>query len=217
MGWNVILFDFDGTLCDSGVGITRCAAHALKALGFPVGELDTLRYFIGPPLESSFRDNNDMTEQQVQEGVRLFRARYAEKGVHEHESYPGVAEMLRALRDAGKRLCIASSKPRVFVEEILASYGVLDYFEQVVGCELDGRFGTKTLVLEELMRRLDAQNGDKADMVMVGDRKYDIEGAHNIGLPCVAVLYGYGEADELRDAEFVVGTVGELQSLLLRD
>lgn len=217
MSWNVILFDFDGTLCDSGVGITRCAAHALRELGFTVGEPETLRYFIGPPLESSFRDHNDMTEEQVQEGVRIFRARYAEKGVYEHESYPGVQEMLHALLAAGKRLCIASSKPRVFVEQILGAYGVLDCFEHVVGCELDGRFGTKTLVLEELMRRLDVKDGDKADMVMVGDRKYDIEGAHNIGLPCVAVLYGYGEAEELCAAEFVVGTVAELQALLLRD
>ena len=215
MRWNVILFDMDGTLSDSGTGITRCAYYALTNMGYAVDSPDSLHYFVGPPLEESFGVHNGMSPEQVKEGIRLFRERYAEKGIHEHAPYPGVPEMLHRLHAAGKRLCLASSKPRVYAERILESYGVRDCFEQVMGSEFDGSFGTKTLVMEELMRRLRADDALKETMVMVGDRKYDIEGAHNLGLPCIAVGYGYGEPGETREAEYTVSSVSELEKLLL--
>lgn len=217
MGWDIILFDFDGTLSDTGLGITRCAQHALRAMGWTVEDPRTLRYFVGPPLEECFRVRHHMSEAEAQQAVKLFRERYAARGIFEHAPYSGACEMLHALRRAGKRLAIGSSKARIFVEKILSDYGVLECFEHVVGEETDGRFSTKTLVLEELMRRFGASDALKKTMVMVGDRKFDIEGAHGIGLPCVAVRYGgYAESGELDQADYIADTVEQLLALLLR-
>ena len=215
LSWNVILFDMDGTLSDSGIGITLCAHYALTEMGFPVGEPASLRYFVGPPLEESFTQRHGMDAAQTQEAIRLFRERYAEKGICEHAPYPGVPEMLRRLHGAGKCLCVASSKPRIYAERILESYGVRDCFTEVMGSELDGRFGTKTLVLEELLRRLHMDGSMKARTVMVGDRHYDVEGAHDLGLKCIAVEYGYAEPGELTQADLRVPTVAALEKLLL--
>lgn len=218
MSWDIILFDFDGTLSDTGLGITLCAQHALNAMGRPVDDPKTLGYFVGPPLEETFHVRLQMSEADTQEAIRLFRERYNTRGVHEHAPYPGALEMLHTLHRAGKRLAIGSSKAHVFLERILIDYGVRDCFEYVVGEAADGRFGKKALVLEELMRLYSADDALKKTMVMVGDRKYDIEGAHGIGVPCVAVAYGgYAEPGELASAEYVVDTVEELQSLLLQD
>ena len=217
MGWDVILFDMDGTLSDSGIGITRCAQYALQALGYEAEDAASLRFFVGPPLEDSYREHYDMTPETIAEGVRLFRERYAKYGIEEHAAYPGIPEMLRALKAAGKRLGLASSKPRIYAEHILEVYGVRDCFEQVMGSELDGRFGTKTLVMEELLRRMNVAGETMERTVMVGDRKYDIEGAHNHGLPCIGVEYGYAEPGELTEADHTVATVEELQAMLLTD
>ena len=172
-------------------------------------------FFRKPPLEDSFREHYGMAPDTIAEGVRLFRERYAKHGIEEHAPYPGVPEMLRTLKAAGKRLGLASSKPRIYAERILESYGVRDCFEQVMGSELDGRFGTKTLVMEELLRRMHVTDAGMKSTVMAGDRKYDIEGAHNHGLKCIGVEYGYAEPGELAKADYTVASVAELQALLL--
>lgn len=216
MSWDIILFDMDGTLSDSGLGISRCAHYALTEMGFPVGEPETLRHFVGPPLEESFRLRHGLNEEETVQAVGLFRARYKEKGIQEHAPYPGVQTMIRALHAAGKRLALASSKPRIYAEKILKDYGIRDCFEHVMGSEFDGRFGSKTLVMEELMRRFQADEALKQTMVMVGDRIYDVEGAENLGMPCVAVGYGYAEPGELDRATYFVESVEQLQQLLLK-
>lgn len=217
MSWDIILFDFDGTLSDTGLGITLCAQHALRAMGTEVEDPQTLRYFVGPPLDESFRTRHNMSMEDALKAIVIFRERYAARGVFEHEPYPGAFEMLHVLKKAGKRLAIGSSKARIFLEQILSDHGVLDCFEHVVGEETDGRFNTKTLVLEELMRRFGADDALKKKMVMVGDRKFDIEGAHGLDLPCIAVSYGgYAEPGELDKADYIVDTVEQLQEFLLQ-
>lgn len=215
MHWDTILFDMDGTLSDSGPGITRCAYHALTQMGIQVSGPEALEHFVGPPLAESFGERHGLSGADVEKAIRLFRERYQEKGIREHTPYPGIPELLRALHGAGKRLALASSKPRIYAEQILSEYGVRDCFGQVMGSELDGRFGSKTLVLEELLRRLEADAVSKTTMVMVGDRSYDIEGAHNVGIPCIAVGYGYAEPGELDQADAYAATVEALRALLL--
>ena len=216
MSWDYICFDMDGTLSDSGPGITRCADYALRQMGFATAGPDSLRYFVGPPLTESFGVMNGMDEAQTAQAIRLFRARYAEKGIHEHEAYPGVPEMLRALRDAGKHLQIASSKPRTYVLQILTEYGVIDCFENIVGSEFDGTLSKKADVIEEILRRLAEAGAEKSQIVMIGDRHYDVRGAREHGLRCIGVRYGYGTPDELAEADFAVDSVEELRELLLR-
>lgn len=216
MSWNYICFDMDGTLSDSGPGITRCADYALRKMGVETAGPDSLRYFIGPPLTESFGVMNGMNDADVEQAIRYFRERYAEKGIQEHEPYPGIPETVRALRGAGKHLQIASSKPRPYILRILTEYGIIDCFENIVGSEFDGRLSKKTEVLAELLRRLDEAGADRSDVIMIGDRHYDVRGAHEHGLPCVGVRYGYGSAEELAEAEYTVGSAQELRELLLR-
>ena len=215
MSWDVILLDMDGTLSDSGLGITRCAYHALTELKVETGGPETLRHFVGPPLGESFGKRYGLSPGDTERAIALFRERYRETGIHEHVPYPGIPELLRDLYDAGKQLILASSKPRIYARQILEDYGVLEYFTIVMGCELDGRFDTKTLVLEEIMRQLHADDAMKKRMVMVGDRRYDLEGAGNVGISCIAVTYGYAEPGELDGADAYAGTVDELRALLL--
>lgn len=216
MSWNYICFDMDGTLSDSGPGITRCADYALRKMGVETAGPDSLRYFIGPPLTESFGVMNGMNDADVEQAIRYFRERYAEKGIQEHEPYPDIPETVRALRGAGKHLQIASSKPRPYILRILTEYGIIDCFENIVGSEFDGRLSKKTEVLAELLRRLDEAGADRSDVIMIGDRHYDVRGAHEHGLPCVGVRYGYGSAEELAEAEYTVGSAQELRELLLR-
>ena len=216
MSWNYICFDMDGTLSDSGPGITRCADYALRKMGVETAGPDSLRYFIGPPLTESFGVMNGMNDADVEQAIRYFRERYAEKGIQEHEPYPGIPEAVRALRGAGRHLQIASSKPRPYILRILTEYGIIDCFENIVGSEFDGRLSKKTEVLAELLRRLDEAGADRSDVIMIGDRHYDVRGAHEHGLPCVGVRYGYGSAEELAEAEYTVGSAQELRELLLR-
>ena len=216
MSWNYICFDMDGTLSDSGPGITRCADYALRKMGVETAGPDSLRYFIGPPLTESFGVMNGMNDADVEQAIRYFRERYAEKGIQEHEPYPGIPETVCALRGAGKHLQIASSKPRPYILRILTEYGIIDCFENIVGSEFDGRLSKKTEVLAELLRRLDEAGADRSDVIMIGDRHYDVRGAHEHGLPCVGVRYGYGSAEELAEAEYTVGSAQELRELLLR-
>ncbi len=215
MSWEYICFDVDGTLSDSGPGITRCADYALRMLGRESPGPEALRYFVGPPLTESFGVMNGMNDEETQEAIRFFRERYAEKGILEQEAYPGIPELMHALKAAGKRLQIASSKPRPYLGRILGSYGILDCFENVVGSEFDGRMAKKTEVLEEVLRRLYEAGADRSGIVMVGDRRYDVQGAHDHGLKCIGVRYGYGPPDEFEDADYVVDTVEELRELLL--
>ncbi len=216
MSWDYICFDMDGTLSDSGPGITRSADYALRKMGRPSPGPEALRYFVGPPLSDSFGVVNGMSDEETQQAIRFFRERYAEKGIQEHEPYPGISEMIRELYAAGKHLQIASSKPRPYILRILTDYGILDCFENVVGSEFDGRLTKKTAVLEELLRRLDECERRRERIVMVGDRYYDVRGAHEHGLKCIGARYGYGTADEFADADFAVDTVEELRELLLR-
>ncbi|MBR4157960.1 MAG: HAD hydrolase-like protein [Oscillospiraceae bacterium] len=215
MSWDYICFDMDGTLSDSGPGITRCADYALRSLGVETDGPEALRFFIGPPLTESFGTICGLNDEQVQKGIALFRERYAEKGIHEHEPYPGIPEMVHALCEAGKHLQIASSKPRPYVLQILGDYGILNCFENIVASEFDGSLSKKADVIEELLRRLSEENADRDRIIMVGDRHYDVRGAHEHGLQCIGVRYGYGSAEELEEADYVVDSAEEMRELLL--
>ena len=122
-----------------------------RKMGRPSPGPEALRYFVGPPLTDSFGTVNGMNDEDTQQAIRFFRERYAEKGIQEHEPYPGIPEMIQELYAAGKHLQIASSKPRPYILRILTDYGILDCFENVVGSEFDGRLTKKTAVLEELL------------------------------------------------------------------
>lgn len=214
-----ILFDLDGTLTDPKVGITTCVQYALKGMGIEEPDLDKLTPFIGPPLKDSFMNFYGLDSDQAEEAIRLYRERFTDIGLYENEIYPGIPQMLHALKAKGKRLAISSSKPTVYVERILEHFDIHKYFDVIVGSELDGRRTDKREVVEEaLAQLLKGEKKPHQEVVIVGDRKFDVEGGQAHDITTVAVAYGYGPMEELKEAkpEFIVRTVEELQKLLLR-
>ena len=208
-----ILFDLDGTLTDPAEGITNSVAYALRRYGIEVEDRRTLECFIGPPLADSFCRHYGFTPAKGREAVGVFREYFSARGIYENEVFPGVPEMLAALREAGATLAVASSKPTVFVEKILVYFDLRKHFAAVMGSELDGRRERKAEVVAETLRVLSAAPGDA---VMVGDRMHDIAGGHENGLPAVGVLYGYGGREELTaaGADALAATPEELLAAL---
>ena len=214
-----LLFDLDGTLTDPKEGICTCVQYALASFGIQEPDLDKLEPFIGPPLKESFMHFYDMNEEQAQAAVEKYRERFRDTGIFENRLYDGIPQMLRTLNSKGMFLAVASSKPTVFVERILEHFGIRSYFKVVVGSELDGTRTEKNEVVEEALRQLfgDAPV-EKKKVYMIGDRRFDIEGAKAQGVDSVGVTYGYGGMEELREAraDYIVRSVEELQRFLLR-
>lgn len=215
------LFDLDGTLTDPKEGITRSVQYALQKSGIEEPDLDKLEPFIGPPLKDSFMEFYGMGQEEALQAIAWYRERFAPIGVFENQIFPGVSRMLETLKKKGMRLAVASSKPIGFVRQILAHFEIEKFFQVVVGSELDGTRGTKEEVVEEALLQLGVlsipQEERKTLCAMVGDRKFDIQGAKAHGLTGVGVSFGYaGEGElEAEGADFVVNTVEELETLLL--
>lgn len=222
MGINMkryLLFDLDGTLTDPKVGITACVQYALASFGIEEPDLDKLEPFIGPPLKDSFMDFYHMNEADAQAAVEKYRERFHDTGIFENRMYAGIPQMLRTLKSKGLQLAVASSKPTVFVERILEYFDIAKYFKVVVGSELDGTRVDKDKVVEEALRQLFGDKPVEKDQVyMIGDRRFDVEGARVQGIESVGVTYGYGSMEELKaaKADYIVRSVEELQRFLLR-
>ena len=189
--FSCILFDLDGTISDPKQGICGCVQYALRSFGIEEPELDRLEPFIGPPLAESFMKYYNFTAEQAQEAVEKYRERFSVTGKYENVLYPGMGALLHDLKASGATLAIASSKPTVYVEDILVHFGIREYFDIVVGSELDGRRVHKEEVVAEVLSQLAARGESDPDkMVMIGDRSFDVEGAKAIGAHCIAVSYG---------------------------
>lgn len=209
-----IIFDLDGTLTDSSEGITNCIEYALCKMGIEVPDKKALYKYIGPPLIPAFIEDYGMTESQAKETLCFYRDRFLDKGMYENKVYDGVSEMLKALKDTGKKILLATTKPEVQAVEILRYFDLLKYFDVTAGSTLDSKIVEKNDVIELAFSRLpDARDNS----VMVGDRKYDIWGAKHHRITSVGVLYGYGTREELEiaGADILVPTVNELKALLL--
>lgn len=208
-----LLFDLDGTMTDPKEGITKSFQYALQAFGVEE-ELNRLNRVIGPPLIDSFRDFYGFSEEQAKAAVEKYRERFSKVGIFENARYPGVIEMLRALKDKGRTVCLATSKPIVFARQILEAYDMAPYFDITVGSELDGRRNYKNEVIDEVLRQLKHPPLDT--VLMIGDRKQDILGAKQCGIAALGVRFGYAEPGELETAgaDYLVDTVAQLREFL---
>lgn len=196
MAWNTILFDLDGTLTDPAEGITKAVEAALNHYGITVADRAALHKFIGPPLDESFPEFYGFDAAQTAEATEVFRAYFDRQGWRENIPYPGVEDMLRDLRAAGKRLLVATSKPEVFALRIMEHFGLAQYFDHICGAPMDNQEGAKkAAVIRDALRRAGVE--DLSTAVMVGDRRHDIDGARQAGLEAVGVLWGYGDLQEL--------------------
>lgn len=197
--WNTVLFDLDGTLTDSGEGIMKSVQYALEKMGKPEPDMEKLRIFVGPPLKAQFMEYGGFSNEEGELAVKYYRERYAETGIYENKLYPGVEKMLELFRKNGIRMGVASSKPEVFVRQVLKYFKIEHYFTAIVGSELNGKRTDKSEVIEEAIRQLGMENR-KNEIVMVGDRKFDVIGAQEQGLACIGVTYGYGDMEEIKSA-----------------
>lgn len=189
-----IFFDLDGTLTDPHEGITRCICYALDQLGFPAPSNEFLLSCIGPPLYDTFPEL--VGEELTLTAVDLYRERFNDVGWQENLLYDGILEALQSIRDTGKTLFVATSKPHVQAKRIVEHFGMAPFFEGVYGCELDGTRSKKT----ELLQYAIAQNPGPIARTMVGDRKHDLLGAVANDMRPIGVSYGYGSAAELTAA-----------------
>lgn len=207
----VILFDLDGTLTDSGEGITKSVQYALEKMGITEENPENLRCFVGPPLQESFMSYCGLDEEQTKQAVTFYRERFSQVGMFENSLYPKIPELLELLKINDKILGVASSKPEVYVKQILDYFGIAQYFETIVGSELDGARSKKAEVIEEALARLHMQN-ERDKVLMVGDKEQDVEGARSCGLQCIGVAYGYGSREELEraGAVYIAETVEDL-------
>ena len=212
-----ILFDLDGTLTDPKEGITTCVQYALASFGIEEPDLDKLEPFIGPPLKDSFMKFYDFPEEQASEAIDRYREYYTSGGMFENAVYEGIPQLLQSLKDAGKILYVATSKPEEFSKQILEHFGLAGYFDYVAGASMDERRVKKGDVIRYLMDTMGVF--DTEQMVLVGDREHDVLGAKENGIDCVGVLFGYGSREELEQAGAygIVESVEELKMWLLRE
>ena len=211
--YDCILFDFDGTLFDTVEGITRSVRYALNKAGIDA-EPETLRCFAGPPLVDKFMEEFGFDRAAAEQATADFRERYKPVGLYECRVFPGIKALLEKLRAAGKTLGIATSKPLELAEELLEREGMTALFHVICGSRPDGNNSAKWQVVERAMQLCGA---DAGDTVLVGDTKYDVAGAHKVGIACVAVRYGYAAEGEQESAgaDCIVEDIPELEKLLL--
>lgn len=211
-----ILFDLDGTLTDPMEGITKSAQYALKHYGIIVLDHKDLSFFIGPPLKDTFIERYAFSPEKAEEAVHVFREYFIPKGIFENKIYPGIPELLKELSEAGKRLIVATSKPWKFAEQILEYFHIRKYFDFVAGSTMEHeKRSRKSEVIAYAMEQNEI--ADIEDVVMVGDRKYDVEGARELGIASVGVMFGYGSRQELEEAraDVLVESVSSLRKSLL--
>lgn len=214
MGWDILLFDLDGTLTDSGPGIMHAAKTALQSFGIDGLSEQELRYFVGPPLWESF--GKYLPEEQISAAIDRFREYYRVTGWLENEPYPGVRECLHTLQAAGKRMYVATSKLESMARQVLTHFDLMQYFDGVCGGIADDpEAGKKVNVVRRALR--EAEYTEYSRAILSGDREYDIYGGHAAGIQTVGVLYGYGSREELEKAgaDALAETPEALLALLL--
>ena len=207
-----ILFDLDGTLTDSGEGIINCAILALEHFGLPIPDREEMRTFVGPPLHESFI-RHGVPADKTDEAIRVYRSRYIPIGAYENTPYPGVEELLKAVKAQGHTLYVATSKPEGMSVRILEHFGLAHYFDRICGASMDTSRSTKEDVIAYLLEL----SGRDENILMVGDTKFDVIGAAAHGIPTIGVSWGYGKVEEMVEAgaKAIAWSMDELLSLLV--
>jgi len=215
MKYKYIFFDLDGTLTDPQEGITNCVKYALESFGIDETDYSNLMRFIGPPLVYSFSKYYGFDEEKSLRAVAKYRERFSTIGLFENKVYDGIYDVLQKLTDSGHVLALATSKPKVFADRIMAKYRLRPYFKVICGSELDGTRNDKNEVIEYAIEQLGC---NRENVIMVGDRKHDIIGAKKCNIASCGVRFGYAEENELEEAgaDFIADTLDDLLPILMQ-
>lgn len=214
MRYSAVIFDFDGTICDTGEGILKSAKYALEAFGYDAPDYEELTCFIGPPLLITFQEKFGADAATADELVRKFRERYTNKGVFESKLYDGVKELLMTLKKDNIKIGIASSKPQDYIETLLDHFGIKSYFDVICGVSFTADCESKASIIARCQKELDTAGNL---CLMVGDKKYDIEGAKANLIDSAGVLWGYGTKFEHIEAgaKFILEKVDDVEAVAL--
>ncbi|MBS9371609.1 HAD hydrolase-like protein [Rhodococcus sp. B50] len=213
----VVLFDLDGTLTDSATGVINGFLHAAETTGFEAPDGD-LQWLLGPPMRDTLHELG-LDDEQVAAGLAAYKDYYSATGWAENAVFDGIESALEAVRGAGSRLAVATSKSQAFAERILDHFGLTGYFEFIGGASDDGSRRHKWEVVAHSLAALgidprETAAGGTTGVVMVGDREHDIHGAGRFGIPTVFVEWGYGTPTEGRAAARTTASVEELREVL---
>ena len=209
-----IIFDLDGTLTDNTQDIINSLKYSLDKMHIDEYPENLLAGFIGPPLQWGFSQLFGLNERDTKLAVEYFREYYGENGWHQNVPYDGVLEMIAELDHLGKKMYIATSKLEKFAVQIIRYFEMDKYILQLKGADYHAKKATKTQIISDILTARQLVPSEKT--VMVGDTVYDIEGGKEMGLSTVAVGYGFGKEDELKDAspDFFAADVDELFEIL---
>lgn len=215
--YKYLLFDLDGTLTDSEEGILNCVRYGLESCGFPVPEYEVLRAFIGPPLLYSYTKFCGLDVLDAEKAILKYRQRYSESGIYENRLYDGIKDLLFDLKKAGYKIALATSKPEVFALRIIDYFGIAGAFDAAAGSTIGDEDQTKADMIRLAMERLMLNDSDKPYVLMIGDRKHDIIGAHECGIDVLGVHYGFAPKGELEEygADIIAESVSDLREILL--
>ena len=213
--YKVIAFDLDGTLTDPYEGLTRAHVYGLKRVGIIGLDRKELKKYIGPPLKDAWMEDFGISEEVALSAISYFREYFSVYGWWDNVLYGGVEDLLARLKKSGKKIVLATSKPEVFAIKILKKFGIYDYFDFVGAATLDHKRDSKESVLRFVLDNL-PEGVTEENVLLVGDTKYDLEGAEAVGIDFLGVSYGYGEREDFLGHSFVDGTE-EIGDFILGD
>ena len=196
--YDYYLFDFDGTLCDTTEGIFNSIIYSLDCYGIKETDLKKLEFFVGPPLFESYKTVYGASDEDAKYLIEKYRERYKTKAAQESRIYDGVKNMLEALKARGKKIAVASSKPKLFVDEISQFHDIYKYYDFVSAETFKNNHSSKKELINACLEYFG--NPDKSKVIMVGDRFYDIDGAKASGVDSAGAVYGFGTEKELKNA-----------------
>lgn len=215
MAYKYIFLDLDGTLTDSKEGILNCVKYALEKMGTPLPEPAELNKFIGPPLFVSFTEFCGYSPEDARRAITFYRERFSDIGIFENKVYDGAEKFLNRLIDSARIPVLATSKPKIYADRIVVRYGLRPYLKLVVGAELNGTRDSKAEIIEYAIDKLEIK--DRSRILMVGDRRQDIEGAKQCGIDSCGVSYGYAAPGELESAgaDNIAADFDELYNIII--
>ena len=214
--YDLILFDVDGTLTDSGEGITKSVQYTLEKYGIIEPDLNNLRKFIGPPLIDSFMKYYGFSKEESVRARNIFNERYQPIGWMENRPYDGIEAVLDELQKAGIMMGVATSKPEGVANKVLEYFDLKKYFSVICAAPNNGLNGEKPGRIRAAIEEARTLGCEAKNVIMVGDTRFDVLGAHECGIPCVGVTWGFAVDGEFEacDTEFVVDTMEELLNIL---
>lgn len=212
--YNTVLFDLDGTISDSGEGITNSVKYSLKKFGIIETDYEKLKKFVGPPLYASYEKYYGFSHEEAIKAVEYYREYYNAGGIFELRIYDGVIDILKYLKKSGKKIILATSKPEIYAEKIAKKFGFHELFDNISGALLDGSRIEKDDIIRYALERVG--ESDISKCIMIGDRSYDVLGAKAFNMDSIGVTWGYGDRAELETAgaTYIVDKAEEIKEII---